>query len=122
GPAEMGKPWIEAFRRRGRKVEQQMVGKIPPAQLAQVRLDVRALAGIDGTGPAIELKMDLARRDLAEMQMRRQARGPMPGRLVPQGDVVVYRVVGEDFQQLPGTGFTGLPGLLQATGPCNAWQ
>ena len=74
-PREFVELRIEVVIGRFRKVIQQMMRKLAPAEFAQIRFSVRRTIRVQPPG-------DLARSDFAEVQMRRQRRCPVLGRTV----------------------------------------
>jgi len=97
-------------------VIEQMVGELPPDQLAQKsrRGAVREIAGgaarLDGVP-------DLAWPDLAPMEERREPRGPGEIGAIAAGGVDGGRFVQEMGQPAGGTGFARLPGLGKTARP-----
>ncbi len=79
GPAEAIEARIEVLVRRLRKMVQQVVGKITPAKLAQISINVGIGAG---AAQAFQRMGDTPWRDLAEMQVWRHPRGTYPVRQI----------------------------------------
>ncbi|OQB78906.1 MAG: hypothetical protein BWX86_03012 [Verrucomicrobia bacterium ADurb.Bin122] len=102
---------------------QQMRRKLSPADLAQKRL----FSGTRGKHAALrrtrpQRRPDLARRELAKMQMRRQPRGARLCRKIASRRVVVHRPVEEALQPALRTGLPRLPFGGKSVGPLTRGQ
>ncbi len=97
-------------------VEQQVAAELAPAELAQELVDVAGEARVLGGGEA-GCVPELARADLAEAQMRRQARGAVAVGPVAIVGVAADPVVEESLQQRLCGGFARRPALAQPAGP-----
>src|SRR5512138_645271 len=91
------------------------MGEVAPAELAQKGFGGMGRQRSRGSGMAKRVP-DLARRDLAPMQVRREARGA-----VPIGPVAVVLVgcgctLEEVLEPRGGAAFAGRPGAAQAGG------
>src|SRR5690606_24465559 len=92
---------IEVRVRRVREMVQEVAGELAPAQLAHEGVDV---GGRGGAALRLERGHDPPRRDLAEVQVRRQARGADLVGTVASLAVSVQRTLDEELQRLMGTG------------------
>jgi hypothetical protein len=123
GPREAIELRVEIAFRRLRKVVQQVMREIAPAQFAQERFGrCGALAGSAVAREILERSHDLPRPDLAEMQMWRKARCAIAVGTVATIRVVRQRVFAKAVQQSVRAALAGLPGRAEPAVPGNSRQ
>src|SRR5580658_7991059 len=93
------------------------MGELAPAELPQIGFDVRPMRRVCALRSTIEFKMNLPRRNLAEVQMRRQPRGAVPCRQIAGLRVVIDGVVPKNFQHLLRADLAGPPGISETPIP-----
>ena len=127
GVVRPGKPRVVGPQRRVArvgKVVQQMVGKLPPAEFAEIglraaRRDLRRRLPPNGLADAMP---DPSRRDLAKVEMRRQAAGAIPIGPIAASGVAIESLFEESLEPLAGAGLAGRPGLSHRGSPVDRRQ
>src|SRR5690606_21441985 len=112
GPGEGVEAAVEVVFGAVREVVQQMMGELAPAQLAEEGLNVGVQCC---AAPRLECGGDAPWRDLAEMQVRRQARTADAIGPLALFAVAMQRAVEEDLQRFARPGLAGRP-VLPETG------
>ena len=99
------------------------MGELSPAQLANERLRASGKPRpAMGVGVLVHAMGNLARRELAEVQVRGEARGPVHVRAVPVLGIVCQPLLAETLQAFMGIGLADPPEITHPFVPGNGRQ